>query len=173
MNPWAQIGAAFVGSLSAATGPARALVDQIAQWGTHLASNAAQKWIVRVTTDPRPCHMRGCKGKAVVPCVSCGEPTCMTHAYLSFEAEGICFACATGVQVGDVPAEVSQAFTLFGIDEDAGLEEVSARYKKLVAKHHPDKQKGSVPKKRAEAFMKELNQAYAVLKKHFEERKAA
>lgn len=173
MANWAQIGAAFVGSLNAAAGPARALVDQVAQWGTHFASNAAQKWVVRITTDPRPCHIRRCKASAVVPCVACGEPTCLTHGFFNFEAEGVCYECADPRVVEKLDPKVESAFEVFGLDADAELSEVSARYKKLAAEHHPDRKKGSVAKKKAEAKMKELNGAYAILKKHFEAKEAA
>jgi hypothetical protein len=172
MANWAQIGAAFVGSLNAAAGPARALLDEVAQWGTHLASNAAHKWVVRITTEPRPCHIPRCQSGAVIPCVSCGKPTCMRHAFLSCDAEGVCFECA-GAHYERLAPEVERAFDMFGLEPDAELSDVTARYKKLAAEHHPDRKKGSVAKKKAEAFMKDLNGAMAILKKHFEAKEAA
>jgi hypothetical protein len=168
---WDRIASTFVGSLSAATGPARDLVDQLAQWGTHLAGHAAVKWLPRVTVEPRRCHLRGCKERAVVPCVSCECPTCIGHAFLNFEAEGICYECAA--QTAKPPKPVRDALRALDLEDGADFEEVNRRYKKLVAEHHPDKQKSAAAKKKAEAKMKELNQAFAVLKKHFEGREAA
>jgi hypothetical protein len=169
---WARIATAFVGSLGAATGPARSLVDQLAQWGTHLAGNAALKWVPRVTTDPKNCHMRRCKEGAVVPCMVCGLPICLGHVFLNFEAEGVCYECI-GVSVNKPDTKLAEALQVLGLQEDTDLDELNARYRKLAQKHHPDRQRTAVARKRAEVKMREINGAREVVKKHLEREEAA
>jgi hypothetical protein len=180
VSPWARIAQSFAGSfLNATGGQARALVDQLGQWGTLLTTNAAAKWLPRIL-DPRRCSVRGCRDTAVVPCVVCQCPTCLAHAFLQHDAEGICIDCvveaaqARGAP-GPAPAKkrepdpVAAALRVFKLDQDADWEDVIVEYRRLVQKHHPDKQKTDASRKKAEARMKKINGAYATLKRHFEE----
>jgi len=55
-----------------------------------------------------------------------------------------------------------KAFKILGLDPSASLSEVKARYKELVKVHHPDRNGGD---KLAEERLKDINDAYATLRK--------
>jgi DnaJ-domain-containing protein 1 len=58
------------------------------------------------------------------------------------------------------------AFAILELDFDMTWGEVKARYKELVKRHHPDTNGGC---KKAENRLKEVNRAYGVLKKWYEQ----
>ena len=59
-------------------------------------------------------------------------------------------------------AEQRQAWKTFGLSPTRDISTVKERYKTLAKQHHPDANGGS---KQAEEQLKEINQAYTVLKK--------
>ena len=64
-------------------------------------------------------------------------------------------------------ARIASAYATLGVRKGASMEEISAAYKKLARAHHPDKVAMLEPEEREvpERRMKEINAAYAVLKR--------
>lgn len=58
-----------------------------------------------------------------------------------------------------------KAMALLGLEPPLELEAIKKRYKDLVKKHHPDRNKGC---EKAEELLKDINIAYTVLKAAFE-----
>ncbi len=58
-------------------------------------------------------------------------------------------------------AEYKDYYAILGVPRNAGKEEISKAYKKMARKHHPDLNHGDP---RAEERLKEINEAYEVLK---------
>lgn len=63
--------------------------------------------------------------------------------------------------------QMQQAFLLLGLQPGASWEQVQAAYKAAAVANHPDKYQGD-QKTQAEARLKNINAAYAVLKQHFQ-----
>jgi hypothetical protein len=61
----------------------------------------------------------------------------------------------------DVPAELRNALTIFGLSWPVTFAAVKAKYKELAKRHHPDANNGS---KQAEETLKTINLAYATLR---------
>jgi hypothetical protein len=66
-------------------------------------------------------------------------------------------------------ARLATALRALGVSKKAGAEEISAAYRKLAQTHHPDKVANLEPEVReySEQRMKEINAAYAELKRHW------
>jgi hypothetical protein len=66
-------------------------------------------------------------------------------------------------------ARLATARRALGVSKGAGVEEISAAYRKLARTHHPDKVANLEPEVReySEQRMKEINAAYAELKRHW------
>ena len=62
----------------------------------------------------------------------------------------------------DLPPEEQEALAILDLPPDVSLEDLKARYKVLVKRHHPDANGGD---KQAEERVKAINHAYSVLKK--------
>src|ERR687890_2313250 len=69
----------------------------------------------------------------------------------------------------DREARLATARRALGVSEGAGIEEISAAYRKLARTHHPNKVANLEPKVRAysEQRMKEINAAYAEFKRQW------
>ena len=61
----------------------------------------------------------------------------------------------------ELSAAEKRAFSVLGLEFPVSIEEVKARYKTLVKRHHPDANNGS---KDAEERLKRINEAYKILK---------
>ncbi len=59
-----------------------------------------------------------------------------------------------------------EAMALFGLEPPVTLQEIKARYKELVKKHHPDHHGGC---QKAEELLKRVNMAYTILKLAYEQ----
>ena len=66
------------------------------------------------------------------------------------------------IHVPEPSTEESKAFVILGLDHAASLRELKTRYKELVKIHHPDRNGGD---KIAEERLKDINDAYAILRK--------
>jgi DnaJ domain len=66
-------------------------------------------------------------------------------------------------------ARLATARRALGVPKEAGVEEISAAYRKLARTHHPDKVANLEPEVReySEQRMKEINAAYAEFKRHW------
>jgi DnaJ-domain-containing protein 1 len=64
-------------------------------------------------------------------------------------------------------ARIASAYATLGVKKGASISEISAAYKDLARVHHPDKVAMLKPEERetSERQMKEINAAYAVLKR--------
>jgi hypothetical protein len=65
-------------------------------------------------------------------------------------------------RVRDIPPEERDALAILDLPPDVTLEELKARYKILVKRHHPDANGGD---RQAEERLKVINQAYSTLRK--------
>ncbi len=61
-------------------------------------------------------------------------------------------------------SEEERAYRTLELDYPLSIEDVKSRYKSLVKEHHPDANKGA---KESEERLKEINEAYAVLRASF------
>jgi DnaJ like chaperone protein len=66
-------------------------------------------------------------------------------------------------------ARLATARKALGVPKSAGVEEISAAYRKLARTHHPDKVANLKPELReySEQRMKEINAAYAEFKRQW------
>ena len=62
----------------------------------------------------------------------------------------------------DIPPEEREALAILDLPPEVTLEELKARYKVLVKRHHPDANGGD---KQAEERLKAINRAYSTLRK--------
>jgi hypothetical protein len=88
------------------------------------------------------------------------------HARLDEAAEAELHAFAFGTRPKappkqDVPAELREALTIFGLAWPVTFVDVKAKYKELAKRHHPDANNGS---KQSEETLKIVNLAYATLR---------
>lgn len=191
---WGQVLGSFLSAASEAAGPVRVVLDELSVWGTELAKNAAVKWVPRLVY-PSKCqvprirhgHPEQCPNTALVECNACGKIVCLAHVRLDFGAEGICAACTLEIMAKKKgadwswpemprPAEetadddLSEAYELLGVPDDASWKEVRAAYRQIAFDKSPDKVPDGSPERAArEQTMKRINEAYAMLKKHYEE----
>ena len=69
---------------------------------------------------------------------------------------------AAGRKASGMPPEQVQALSVFGLDPPVTLDEVKARYKRLVKMTHPDRNGGD---RAAEERLKSINEAYTTLRR--------
>jgi len=91
-----------------------------------------------------------CDQKAVpIPCVACGEYSCIDHGFFNKRLQAICGQCAMALevdldedepQVADVDAErIDWAFSILGLSKSATSDEIKAAHRKLAMQYHPDR----------------------------------
>lgn len=158
---------------AAQSGPGQAIrdgtpgrvADQLGQWWAHLSKNAAIHW-VSAFVGRQTCSF--CEAEAIAACISCGDPTCIGHAFVSHRAELFCDDCVAQAMDGEgqerTPAQ--EAFAFFHLTKDASLTEVTAVYRDRSKKAHPDRG-GSTRE------MQMVTRHYSVLQAHFEQREVA
>lgn len=201
--PWGTIASVVAQNLTDRAGASHEIVEQLKTWGSFLSKNALAKWSVAVL-QPVRCGIHEadtqCDSVSVAVC-SCGTPCCLAHAYVSYEADAICFACADLVsgraaarearQRREAEAEASRreraksraeevlrrkaigdAFDVLGLPPNAPFEEVKRHYKKLVVEYSADTPQTERSRARNTRKLQRINDAFAVLRTHFE-RKAA
>ena len=72
-------------------------------------------------------------------------------------------------KVKNMGMEVRNSLVILGIDHnDFSFKEIETKYRKLVKKYHPDKNKGD---KECEEKLKKINNAYTILKKFYSKKK--
>lgn len=167
------------------------IVEQLKQWGAHLTSHALTKWGLALV-DPHPCQVphvsrdervERCRATAIVRCDSCGRWSCLAHCRVDYMADATCAVC-----IGEAKAhfrrardtweqkktqtrrdKVAAAFRTLKLDETATFAEVKRQYKTLVVKHNADVPQGDGERQRNTKRLQKINQAFEVLRKHFEE----
>jgi DnaJ-domain-containing protein 1 len=70
----------------------------------------------------------------------------------------------------EVPAEMREPLATLGLSWPVTMDEVKTRYKELAKRHHPDANNGD---RAAEERLKTINLAYAALRSHLAEPRAA
>ena len=80
----------------------------------------------------------------------------------AFQGESGAHTDSKGVWRPRANSPEDRAFRILGLDPSASLSEVKTRYKELVKVHHPDRNGGD---KLAEERLKDINDAYATLRK--------
>lgn len=176
---WSNIAQGFLNSLRSAAGQradaANEIIAQIANWGSHLAKNASERWLMAVA-DPQPCRHKQRPGQtcgmhALVRCDVCGNPVCLAHARIDFLGNGVCFSCVRNAMRAHGPViatKITDALKVLGLRKSALWEEIALAHRKLVLKHHPDRATGAKDRVKREARMKEINAAYETLKAHYQ-----
>jgi len=181
---WARAASGFLHQVQQATEQAQQaqgaaeVMQQVAQWGTLLAKNASDKWVM-FAADPRPCRFRmkpgeRCSFKAMSLCDVCGDPVCLAHSRVDFIGNAICFRCVREARRSKgpvVPENIVAALKLFKLKKSAMWEEVALAYRKAVLRHHSDRAVDDKDRARREAKMKEINAAHDLLKKHYDTQK--
>lgn len=174
--------------------------NAIAPWINELTRAATTKWLpflVHGIPCEVAEHQRPCTGASIAACGICRRPVCIHHSFVSKTAEAVCIPCAirakgaytepaappprpAGVDPDTrapppeppviPPQLLAAARRVLGTKRDTPWDEVERRYKKLLAKYHPDRQQARQDKLRAEAKFKEVRAAFDLLKKEREQK---
>ena len=86
----------------------------------------------------------------------------LADGFGAFQGDTGAYAESGGVRRARADSPEDRAFRILGLDPSASLSEVKTRYKELVKVHHPDRNGGD---KLAEERLKDINDAYATLRK--------
>jgi len=176
-SPWRGVASAVASTVQQATAPQREVADQLMQFIGHLNRNVVGWFMAPV---PEPCADEDCSAQAVLYCVACKSPICLGHAHLNHAAEGVCAACVeklTG-QVRRRPAprarehDVKWAQGILGIKRGATMRDITNRFRKLAAEHHPDRAKTTAQAASMQQKMAEITEAYEILKNQYAEQAA-
>lgn len=144
---------------------------------------------------------RQCASYAVVKCDVCGRPCCLAHARVDYMGDAICEVCIgeakmrarMGQSIPYEPKEeprrrrereaqpppepgpmtVAEARKALKLPKGAGWAETKAQYRKLVLKHNADRPQTDAEREKNTARLKKFNEAYAVLKAHYEKKREA
>ena len=181
----AGIARAFRGSFDGASGPVGDILDQIMQWGNHLTKNAAIKCLPIVLGNHK-CGQNPegrCGAQALVKCDSCGSYSCLAHARIDYGANATCALCVAefcrmkGQQQRrpkeDERSKVAKAYRTIGVPDTASLDDITAAYRKLALRWHPDRAKTERSRQTREGKVKKYNEARDILVRHLESEKAA
>lgn len=129
-----------------------------------------------------------CSNQAIAGCGCCKSPVCLDHAMVAGNADVICLRCVNETvkiiqeriakdpdrqpprsrpmadESPDREAEKLKHLKTLGLDPDdePGLDEIKAAYRKLVAKHHPDRAPEAERKAATKRFLK-IQAAYEFL----------
>lgn len=113
-----------------------------------------------------------CGEPAIAACVACHRTTCLGHAYVSSSARVLCDACAEG-KAPHVAAQPKQAdesklrrahLKTLGLSDPFTEAQLNAAFRKMAAKHHPDRQRDEAKKAVAQKHFVTVQQAYEWLK---------
>ena len=86
----------------------------------------------------------------------------VADGFSAFQGETGAHTESEGMRRPRANSSEDRAFRILGLDPSASLSEVKTRYKELVKVHHPDRNGGD---KLAEERLKDINDAYATLRK--------
>jgi len=167
------------------------IVEQLKTWGSHLTSHALTKWSMALVS-PQPCQvphvghdeqLQRCRATAIVRCDSCGRWSCLAHCRVDYQADATCAVCIGEAKAHfrsardtweqkkqqNQYAKVAAAFKTLKLDETATLGEVKKQYKLLVRQYNADVPQGDRDRQRNTRRLQKINEAFEVLRKHFEE----
>jgi hypothetical protein len=193
--PWATFGEVISQHLDQRVDATREIVDQLKQWGAHLTSHALSKWSIALV-DPHDCqvphigpegHITKCQATALLCCDICSRWSCLAHCRTDWMADGICAVC-----IGDAKARhrsaqseweeqkakrkqrnIGAAFRTLKLKPSATLTEVKRQYKTLVRQYNADMPQSDKQRARNTTRLQKINEAFEVLKEHFESTEAA
>lgn len=150
------------------------VLRELKDWGTTLSSFALMRWTPAILSGI-PCRFSGsCHRPAVGACVICQSATCLEHSFVSGDAYVACLHCIkkTAHAHGSAGAPPPQApppdleqvrkkhLKTLGLKEDATADAIRIAFRRLAAKHHPDRIADPVKRATAEAKFKQLSDAY-------------
>ena len=146
--------------------------------------------------DPHDCqvphvgpdeHLSKCTATGVVRCDCCGRWSCLAQCRVDWQADGLCAVC-----VGEAKAHVRNsrasweeqkekrkqrsvggAFRTLKLKPSATLVEVKRQYKTLVRQYNADMPQSDKQRARNTTRLQKINEAFEVLKEHFESTEAA
>lgn len=139
---------------------------------------SVQRWVVALVGNAnnfRAVMLSGircaCSGPAVSACLSCNRPTCLEHAYVSSAAKVMCDSCVEGRSarpsspppVDETKVRAAHLKTL-GLSFPFTDAELHAAFRKVAAKHHPDREPVEAKKAAAQKRFVAAQQAYEWLK---------
>lgn len=192
---------AFTELKESPNGMPRRIWDELGPWMGQFTQAAAAKWLPFLA-DGHPCKVPvlrsgvdfPCTNHAIGPCDACGRPACIHHAMVDQHGGIGCYLCMAEVMRAKrgkipppadsadrrppVPDEVAQmrvrrALGLLGLADGATWEAIKRRHRKLLAEHHPDKQRTEAAKAAAERRYKEVSEAYMDLERFYKKGQAA
>ncbi len=171
----------------------RELWDQLRPWTSTFGSSVLQRWGGVVARQERCQHVtRGgnqCEHMAVAECDACADVICLRHAFVNQTAMAICAGCVSafrsaareeprpkrkgrprrGRRAEPPPSppddERLRALAELGLDATATWPEVCLQFRKLTAKHHPDRYSDPRLKQESEERFKRITEAYHVLER--------
>lgn len=152
---------------------ASGMLTQVQRW-----SQAAEQGATCGCLLKTPAGLALCRGAAIGRCWACENWCCLEHAFVN-PSRLVCAGCAASIHQMRQPkgpaAQAApaapkapgmsrdEAFKVLRLTPDASLEEIRAKYKKLVFRNHPDKSKDEEDRLRRTSRTARLNAAFVVL----------
>jgi hypothetical protein len=170
---------------------------QLRPWFSSISTHGVLRWLPRAAVH-LPCHVPEyeggvpvgpCRHAALETCLACGEPVCLTHAFVDSHGEAICYLCAVKLRAVGSGADSASpgpqadseqerqrarrqaaeqragwARGVLNVQEGISWEDVRRQHRKLSARLHPDRAGGD------EARYKNVQMAYDVLKEIYGEK---
>lgn len=182
-----QLGMLLSSLQGAPGGVHRRVWEELTPWLGQLAGHAAQKWVPRLAAGNacqvpvvRQGHVVGpCRGNAIAACMVCRRPVCLGHAFVDQFGEAVCYPCAAAAAeapprpeappsdpAAAAAARVIWARRLLKLKKAATREDARGAWRKLSAKHHPDRFPAD-QKAAEEAKFKEIQNAWDVMQQWF------
>jgi hypothetical protein len=186
MPPFESLFGQFVGRLAQSFSTGNVVWDEMVKGFARLSEHASGRWAqvgaagIRCTTHYRPPggEVEACELPAIAACMSCGQPVCMTHAFINVVGDVCCGTCIhvkllqgqPAAWPGKVPPPPPQApqedrvalrkryLRLLKLRGRVTAEDVTKAYRKLAAQAHPDRHP-EVEKKAAQERFIELGKA--------------
>lgn len=178
-------------SVGDGAGAAGDIAGQVREWATYLITNALIKWpevlssgVTCESPDVSSGKPRPCQNHALATCDICGRRCCLAHARVDYMADAICEECIGKAKARaraepkakpptTDPQRVRRAFRTLGLKPSATYEEVRTKYRELVFKWNADRPQSAKSRERNTVRLQRLNDAYRVLREHFEAKKEA
>lgn len=186
----------------APTGVPGRIWDELRPWLARLAVNAAPKWLPRLMFGfpcAVPVYQGGrpvarCAKNAVASCDACGEACCLDHARIDQFGDAICYLCVASLvnerRNGAAPEEpqppppaaetpgpsakdLTWARRMLKVTKDDSLDEVRASHRRLSGKWHPDRHRAPAANAKAEQKFKDVQRAFDLLQRDYEQQEAA
>ena len=165
MPPLESLFGQFVGRLAQSFSTGNPIWAELVRGFARISEHASGRWAqvgaagIRCTTHTRPPggEVLACQSPAIAACISCGQPVCMTHAFLNVTGEVVCGTCIhTKLLQGQPAARPGQEVPPAAPKEDRAAlrkaylrllklrgkvtaDDVAKAYRKLAAQAHPDR----------------------------------